>query len=185
MSNVLLQKKVNLIFLIIYLFMYSILLSIIIVLDADTLVYPLIEFPPFEIHQDSHTTNLLMSNAEPGSSMHLATGYFNIPDIYTETIFHKSLANFNILFSHPMANSFQKAKGPAGFIPNAYSFLTNSFYSKIKTLKLHERITCFEYQRSGWTFHSKGLWYTPKNYEFPVLTTVGSSNYGIYTFLHF
>lgn len=142
------------------------------------MVYPLIEFPPFGIHQDSQTTNLLMSNAEAGSTIHLATGYFNLPDIYMNTIFQKSLAKFNILFSHPMANSFQQAKGPAGFIPTAYSYLTNCFYNKIQTLKLQDRITCFEYQRTGWTFHSKGLWYTPKNYEFPVLTAVGSSNYG-------
>lgn len=142
------------------------------------MVYPLIEFPPFNIHMDSQTTNLLMCNTKPGSTMDLATGYFNIPDVYTKTIFQKSLANFNILFSHPMANSFLQAKGPAGFIPTAYSFLTNSFYSQIKTLKLHERISCFEYQRTGWTFHSKGLWYTPKDYELPILIAVGSSNYG-------
>lgn len=147
-------------------------------LDTDTVVYPLIEFPPFEIHHDSQTTNLLMSNAEPGSTMHMATGYFNIPDVYVKTIFEKSLANFNILFSHPMANSFNQAKGPAGFIPTAYSYLTNNFYSLIKTLKHHDRITCFKYQRTGWTFHSKGLWYTPRNYKLPVLTMVGSSNYG-------
>lgn len=152
----------------------------IIILDSDTLVYPLIEFPPFGIHYDSQATNLLMNNAEPGSTIHMATGYFNIPDVYTKTIFQKSLATFNILFSHPMANSFQQAKGPAGFIPTAYSCLTNSFYNQIKTLKLHERIVCFEYKKTGWTFHSKGLWYTPK-YGLPVLTAVGSSNYGIYT----
>ncbi|XP_015366256.1 PREDICTED: CDP-diacylglycerol--glycerol-3-phosphate 3-phosphatidyltransferase, mitochondrial [Diuraphis noxia] len=146
--------------------------------DTDTIVYPVIEFPPFDIHHDSQTTNLLMSNAELGSTMHMATGYFNIPDIYTNSMFHKSLANFKILFSHPMANSFQQAKGPAGFIPTAYSYLTNTFFDKVENLKLHERISCFEYQRTGWTFHSKGLWYTPNNYELPVLTAVGSSNYG-------
>jgi len=112
----------------------------------------------------------------------MATGYFNIPEIYTNTMFQKSLANFKILFSHPMANSFQQAKGPAGFIPTAYSYLTNTFFGEIEKLKLHERISCFEYQRTGWTFHSKGLWYTPNNYELPVLTAVGSSNYGIYLF---
>lgn len=146
------------------------------------MVFPLIEFPPFEINQDSKTTNLLLENAEAGSTMYMSTGYFNIPDLYTNTIFHKSSANFNLLFSHPMASSFQVAKGPAGFIPTAYSCLANSFYSKIETLKLQKRVTCFEYQRTGWTFHSKGLWYSPKNYEFPVLTAVGSSNYGTYFF---
>lgn len=160
--------------------MYDNLLFFILISDADTLVYPLVEFPPFEIHQDSQATKLLISNAEPGSTIDMATGYFNIPDIYTNTIFQKSLANFNVLFSHPMANSFQKAKGPAGFIPAAYSYLTNSFYNQIETLNLHKRISCFEYQRTGWTFHSKGLWYTPKSYELPALTVVGSSNYGKY-----
>lgn len=157
-----------------------ILLFSVITVDTDTLVHPLIEFPPFDIHQDSEVTNLLMGIAEPGSTMHMATGYFNIPDIYTKTIFQKSAGKFEVLFSHPMANSFQQAKGPAGFIPTAYSCLTNTFYNQIETLELKKRITCFEYQRTGWTFHSKGLWYTPKTNKMPVLTAVGSSNYGTY-----
>ncbi|XP_050428108.1 CDP-diacylglycerol--glycerol-3-phosphate 3-phosphatidyltransferase, mitochondrial [Adelges cooleyi] len=146
--------------------------------NSDTIVYPLVEFPPFEIHNDSEITSKLLENAEAESTFNLATGYFNLPDVYTNTIFKKSLANFNVLFSHPLANSFHTAKGPASFIPTAYSCLTNNFYDQIKKFNVQNRIICFEYQRTGWTFHSKGLWYTPKNYKWPIFTVVGSSNYG-------
>lgn len=35
-----------------------------------------------------------------------------------------------------------------------------------------------EYVRPGWTFHAKGLWLQPRDALHPVLTFVGSSNFG-------
>ena len=32
--------------------------------------------------------------------------------------------------------------------------------------------------RPGWTFHAKGLWYSPPGERCPTLTVVGSPNYG-------
>lgn len=145
---------------------------------SDTIIFPLIEFPPFDIHKDSEIVTKLLEHAEAGSTLNLATGYFNLPDVYINTLFKKSKANINVLFSHPMANSFQTAKGPASFIPTAYSVLTNNFCKNIQKYKLENQIKCFEYEKTGWTFHSKGLWYIPKNYKWPVFTIIGSSNYG-------
>ena len=41
-----------------------------------------------------------------------------------------------------------------------------------------ERITLQEYLRSQWTFHAKGLWYTPPFEHLPNLTLIGSPNFG-------
>ncbi|XP_050536024.1 CDP-diacylglycerol--glycerol-3-phosphate 3-phosphatidyltransferase, mitochondrial [Daktulosphaira vitifoliae] len=147
-------------------------------LSSDTVVFPLIEFPPFGIHNDSEIITKFLEHAEAESTLNLATGYFNLPDIYIKTLFKKSKANINVLFSHPMANSFQTAKGPASFIPTAYSVLTSNFYKEVQKYNLENRIKCFEYEKTGWTFHSKGLWYIPKNYKWPIFTIIGSSNYG-------
>jgi CDP-diacylglycerol---glycerol-3-phosphate 3-phosphatidyltransferase len=35
-----------------------------------------------------------------------------------------------------------------------------------------------EYERHGWTYHAKGLWYYLPNSKLPNLTVIGSSNYG-------
>lgn len=42
------------------------------------------------------------------------------------------------------------------------------------------RITILEYQRSGWTYHAKGLWHTLAGRNAPHLTLIGSSNFGKY-----
>jgi CDP-diacylglycerol---glycerol-3-phosphate 3-phosphatidyltransferase len=35
-----------------------------------------------------------------------------------------------------------------------------------------------EYQREGWTYHAKGLWYCDSPEQTPSLTLVGSPNFG-------
>ena len=35
-----------------------------------------------------------------------------------------------------------------------------------------------EYTRPRWTFHAKGLWYSPPGDTRPILTMVGSPNFG-------
>merc|ERR1712222_170389 len=39
-------------------------------------------------------------------------------------------------------------------------------------------IKMVEWQRPEWTFHAKGLWYSPPGEDRPVLTMVGSPNFG-------
>jgi CDP-diacylglycerol--glycerol-3-phosphate 3-phosphatidyltransferase len=40
----------------------------------------------------------------------------------------------------------------------------------------------YEYCKSGWSFHSKGIWFYEKNKEFPSLCVIGSSNYNYRSF---
>ncbi|XP_022203974.2 CDP-diacylglycerol--glycerol-3-phosphate 3-phosphatidyltransferase, mitochondrial [Nilaparvata lugens] len=145
-------------------------------LTNDTLIFPLFELPPFGIHQDSIATKRIIESANQKSTVYLATGYFNLTQTLKNSILFGSQAQFRILMAHPMANSFFKAPGLAGGIPSVYTHIALSFLSLAKKFEQAHRITLFEYQNPGWTFHAKGLWQNIEKNK--MLTLVGSSNYG-------
>ena len=91
------------------------------------------------------------------------------------TIFQE---DYIIHFYSFQANGFQGAKGPAGGIPAAYSLLAKKFYEKLQKANQHNRVSFFEYERTKWTYHAKGLWYYPPESNLPNLTLIGSSNFG-------
>ncbi|KAH8353845.1 hypothetical protein KR084_008486 [Drosophila pseudotakahashii] len=146
--------------------------------QADTWVFPLLEMGQIGIHHDSVVTKRLLSNCVTGSRLKLATGYFNLTQEYMDTLTHKCLAQCSILMAHPNANGFQGAKGPAGGIPAAYTLIAKSFYESLVRRKQNHRVNFFEYEKPGWTYHAKGLWYYLPEARLPNLTLIGSSNFG-------
>lgn len=146
--------------------------------DADTWVFPLIEMGQLGIHHDSVVTKRLFSSSVQGSKFKLATGYFNLTQDYMDTITHQCLAHCSILMAHPNANGFQGAKGPAGGIPAAYTLIAKNFYKKLIKANQEQRVSLFEYEKDGWSYHAKGLWYYLPNSNLPNLTLIGSSNFG-------
>ncbi|XP_054726594.1 CDP-diacylglycerol--glycerol-3-phosphate 3-phosphatidyltransferase, mitochondrial [Anastrepha obliqua] len=146
--------------------------------DADTWIFPLVEMGQIGIHHDSLVTKHLLSSAIESSRFKLATGYFNLTQEYMDTLASNCLAQCSILMAHPNANGFQGASGPAGGIPAAYSLIAKKFYENLVQLKQIHRINFFEYERDGWTYHAKGLWYYLPGASFPNLTLIGSSNFG-------
>jgi len=146
--------------------------------DADTWIFPTFEMGQIGIHHDSLVIDKLLKSTLPGSQLKLATGYFNLTNTYMNTLTKDSLANCSILMAHPNANGFQGAKGPAGGIPAAYTLLAKNFHKSIVAAHQAARITLHEYERPGWSYHAKGIWYYLPNQELPCLTVVGSSNYG-------
>ncbi|XP_049868908.1 CDP-diacylglycerol--glycerol-3-phosphate 3-phosphatidyltransferase, mitochondrial [Pectinophora gossypiella] len=147
-------------------------------LNKDTWVFPLIQMGEFGIRQDEQATLSLLSSAPEGSCIRLATGYFNLTEQYASALLKDCNANVSLLMAHPNANGFLGAAGPAGGIPHAYSLIAQQFKKKIEDLDQSERIRMFEYQRPGWTFHAKGLWYYPPGSNVPWGTIVGSANLG-------
>ncbi|KAH8278715.1 hypothetical protein KR018_007593, partial [Drosophila ironensis] len=146
--------------------------------QADTWVFPLLEMGQIGIHHDSVVTKRLLSSCVAGSRLKLATGYFNLTQEYMDTITHKCLAQCSILMAHPNANGFQGAKGPAGGIPAAYTLIAKSFYESLVRRQQSHRVNFFEYEKPGWTYHAKGLWYYLPEERLPNLTLIGSSNFG-------
>lgn len=145
----------------------------------DTWIFPLVEMGQLGIHHDSIVTQNLFSKAVPESRFNLTTGYFNLTQNYMDKIASDECkASFDILMAHPDANGFQGAKGPAGGIPAAYSQISKNFLKKLIETNQSERIKLHEYERSGWTYHAKGLWYYLPGSYMPDLTLIGSSNFG-------
>ncbi|CAG2057561.1 unnamed protein product [Timema podura] len=146
--------------------------------EADTMIFPLVEMGELGLHQDSEVTRHLLESAQDGSTVHLSSGYFNLTQDYIDCLLHRSYANYHILMAHPTANGFYGAKGLAGAIPAAYTLLATTFLGHIQHADQESRVFVYEFQRPGWTFHSKGLWYSPPGSLLPTLTLVGSSNFG-------
>ncbi|KAJ4444394.1 hypothetical protein ANN_06186 [Periplaneta americana] len=145
---------------------------------GDTWIFPLVEMGQLGLHQDSCVTKKMFETALPGSIIHLATGYFNLTQEYTISIINHSAASFNILMAHPTANGFLGAQGPAGGIPAAYTLLASAFFKQHQISGQEQRIQMAEFQKKGWTYHAKGLWYTLPSQNLPILTLVGSPNFG-------
>lgn len=64
-----------------------------------------------------------------------------------------------------------------------YVHFAKKFLEKVSHHQCQERVKYLEYFKEGWTYHGKGLWYYPAKESLPVLTLMGSSNYGKYTIL--
>lgn len=146
--------------------------------SEDTWVYPLIEMGQFNLHHDSIATEKIFTNALPESKLNIATGYFNLTQTYMNALIASCKAKCDILMAHPTANGFLGAKGIANNIPSAYSQIAKNFYVKLRDAGQTNRIHLYEYQRPGWTYHAKGLWYYLPESTLPDLTLIGSSNFG-------
>ena len=71
--------------------------------------------------------------------------------------------NIELVTASPAANGFFNAKGVSGFIPNAYSLLEQHTWQRLNRAWGRDRSSpasriLREYNRSGWEFHSKGIW---------------------------
>ncbi|KAG5673553.1 hypothetical protein PVAND_003593 [Polypedilum vanderplanki] len=150
--------------------------------DADTWLFPTLEMGQLNIHHDSLVTKKILSEAKVGSSLKMATGYFNLTQTYMDSLVNECKADCSIIMAHPNANGFKGSKFPSSGIPDAYSLLAKKFYKQIKEQKQQKRISLLEYEREKWTYHAKGLWYHSNinnhQSEWPCMTIIGSSNYG-------
>ncbi|XP_048482743.1 CDP-diacylglycerol--glycerol-3-phosphate 3-phosphatidyltransferase, mitochondrial [Plutella xylostella] len=145
---------------------------------ADTWVFPLLQMGEYGITQDEEATQAMLSSAPEGSQLKLATGYFNLTEDYTQTLLQRSKAMISLLMAHPNANGFLGASFPAGGIPHAYSLIAKQFWQRVLETGQAGRIQMMEYEREGWTFHAKGLWYYAPGAGLPCATVVGSANLG-------
>ena len=146
--------------------------------EGDTWIFPTMEMGQLNIHHDSVVTRRILKNVEAGSKLNMATGYFNLTQSLMDTVVKDCEADCSFIMAHPNANGFKGARGPAGGIPDAYTLLARKFLEQIKLHGQEDRISLLEYERQSWTYHAKGLWYTPAESTQPCMTVVGSSNYG-------
>ncbi|KAI6654302.1 CDP-diacylglycerol--glycerol-3-phosphate 3-phosphatidyltransferase, mitochondrial isoform X1 [Oopsacas minuta] len=144
-------------------------------LESDTIIYPTIQMFQHGIIQDLTATRDLFMNTNSTDSVYISSGYFNMPDLFTDT-FTLSKAKFHVLAASEQANGFYKAQGLSRYIPTMYLQLSNQFLELIKDSNKH--IKYYEFQKENWSFHAKGIWYYKNGDDFPFLTLIGSPNYG-------
>ncbi|XP_053393399.1 CDP-diacylglycerol--glycerol-3-phosphate 3-phosphatidyltransferase, mitochondrial-like isoform X2 [Mercenaria mercenaria] len=146
--------------------------------SVDTWLYPLIQMGPFKIKDDEIVTERLFTSSEICDRILLASGYFNLTSRYVDFVINRSSAVFDILTASPETNGFFGSSGISGFVPDAYTRIAKQFHEETCKQCQDQRISLYEYYKPHWTFHVKGLWYYIPDSRLPVLTLIGSPNFG-------
>jgi len=146
--------------------------------EGEALLFPTLQFAPLGINRDAAVTETLLKECRRGWGLCLTSGYFNFTHEYAAAILQPDGARTEILVASPAANSFFGASGAAGLITRAYSLLEEQFYRSIHMCGQEARVALREYHRPGWTYHAKGLWAHQDDDVRPLLTIVGSPNFG-------
>ena len=68
--------------------------------DSDTVVYPLVQMGQYGIQQEEQVMVKMLQEANHGDHIHLASGYFNLPQIYMNPML-KSSAEYSVLAASP------------------------------------------------------------------------------------
>lgn len=159
--------------------------------SIDTWAFPTIQFTPVGVTHDEQVLSEFIAEMPSGSRLQIASGYLNFPP-FLEDLLVKCRAHLDVLLSAPVANGFYNANGVKGALPMAYSLIEQEFYER--TCGRPFEAVLREFNRPKWTFHAKGMWWSPPSTSttasssqadtsetpqtFPQLTIFGSSNFG-------
>ena len=155
--------------------------------SSSTFVVPLVQDASLGICLDEQvTTNVLSAaaSADAAGDVHIASAYFNMTRQYTDVMLDSASSpppsgkRFHVLTASPEANGFFNSRGVSYWVPSGYTFLERSFLRRVADRRLEGAIKVNEYVRPGWTFHGKGMWFYPTGGPLPVMTLVGSPNFG-------
>jgi len=153
-------------------------------LADDTWLVPTVQMGVVGLRQDEECIMRIVGYASREGSLGLASAYFNLtPSL--ETRLAKSPAQVDLLTAAPSAHGWHGASGVARLIPALYKFLEARLLKRLSAqggTEPNARVALFEYARSGWQFHAKGIWYTPPKQKEACLSAIGSSNYGYRSF---
>ncbi|KAG0226542.1 CDP-diacylglycerol--glycerol-3-phosphate 3-phosphatidyltransferase [Actinomortierella wolfii] len=151
----------------------------------DTALFPLIQMGPLGIRQDERVTLSMLDRAlhkgrtDQGlARMFITSGYFNFEEQYSQTIVTASTSNVTLIAASPEANGFFNSSGISKYVPDVYTLIEKRFFETARRLGNEERVKIEEYKRNGWTYHAKGLWIYPPQSQLPVVSTIGSPNFG-------
>jgi CDP-diacylglycerol--glycerol-3-phosphate 3-phosphatidyltransferase len=133
-------------------------------------------FPPgHDFPTDAALTRNLLATArelDSAATVQLASAYLNPTPNLTSTL--SAFQRLHLLTAGPKSHGFapkpdQPRRGD--WVPSIFSAL----YAELETKLPHADF--LYYERSGWTFHAKGLWIL-NGKESLVAAVVGSGNYG-------
>ncbi|GAB9474550.1 Cdp-diacylglycerol-glycerol-3-phosphate 3-phosphatidyltransferase [Globisporangium polare] len=146
--------------------------------EGDAWAFPTIQFTPVDVTHDEVVLSEFIEQLPSNSSLRIASGYLNFPP-FLDDLLVRCGAHLDVLLAAPIANGFFNASGIKGALPMAYSLIEQEFYEKTRTGRGTNLTTVLrEFNRAHWTFHGKGMWWSPSLESPPQLTIFGSSNFG-------
>lgn len=148
---------------------------------TDAWAFPTLQFTPIGVTADEVMLQTFVQQLPAHSSLRIASGYLNFPP-FLDDLLVRCRAHLDVLLAAPVANGFFNAAGVKGALPMAYSLIEQAFYEKARDARTSDRTTTTtvlrEFNRPQWTFHGKGMWWSPTRESAPQLTIFGSSNFG-------
>lgn len=149
--------------------------------ESDAWAFPTIQFTPVDVTHDEVVLSEFIKQLPANSSLRIASGYLNFPPFLDELLVRCG-AHLDVLLAAPIANGFFNANGIKGALPMAYSLIEQEFYEKTRSgggARGASLTTVLrEFNRAHWTFHGKGMWWSPSLESPPQITIFGSSNFG-------
>uniref|UniRef100_K3X456 CDP-diacylglycerol--glycerol-3-phosphate 3-phosphatidyltransferase n=1 Tax=Globisporangium ultimum (strain ATCC 200006 / CBS 805.95 / DAOM BR144) TaxID=431595 RepID=K3X456_GLOUD len=142
---------------------------------TDAWAFPTLQFTPIDVTHDQVVLTEFIEQLPPNSALRIASGYLNFPPFLDELL-TRCNAHLDVILSAPVANGFFNANGIKGALPMAYSLIEQDFYEKTRTRDFTTVLR--EFNRAQWTFHGKGMWWSPTLEHAPQITIFGSSNFG-------
>jgi CDP-diacylglycerol--glycerol-3-phosphate 3-phosphatidyltransferase len=146
--------------------------------DADSLAFLTVQAGYCGLRHDEHVTAaLLTTTASLGGVLNLSTPYLNPPHT-TERLLAMQ-PRLSMLTASPQCHGWAGASGAASYVPAAYAVMEHRTLRRLTAMRGDaQTLRMLEYERMGWEFHAKGLWWSPEEGE-PMASVVGSSNYGL------
>lgn len=141
----------------------------------DTIIFPTLQLGNCGLNHDKSITEEIISWNLKQTRLRIASGYMNFPISYLD-LFSKSQGSLELYTCSPEANGFHSGKGILKYIPDLYLDIAQRTSNHIDNAAKSKQV--FEYYRQGWTFHSKGLWLSPAGIDKPILSSIGSPNFG-------
>ncbi|KAI3600712.1 cdp-diacylglycerol-glycerol-3-phosphate 3-phosphatidyltransferase [Moniliophthora roreri] len=154
------------------------------------MMFPIIQAGQFNVREEEQAMDILFRRANGQSSgekkfeerplIDFTSGYFGLYKPYQDLVLRSRNVDVRIVAASPKANGFYGSKGISGRIPEGYTLLEQRFMKAVaragRFWKESTGVQLLEWLKDGWTYHAKGLWFSPNASSHPVLTLFGSTN---------
>ncbi|KAF9058641.1 hypothetical protein BDP27DRAFT_1432442 [Rhodocollybia butyracea] len=150
--------------------------------SSNRLLLPIIQFRVRE--EESSIPGGVSSISQERPLMDLTSGYFSLYKHYQDFILGTPQVAVRIVAASPKANGFFGLKGISGRIPEGYTSLEQKFMKSVARAATTfawlglglSNVELNEWEKDRWTYHAKGLWFSPRASSLPVLSLFGSTN---------
>jgi phosphatidylserine/phosphatidylglycerophosphate/cardiolipin synthase-like enzyme len=146
--------------------------------SANTVsITPLFQHPHCGVAQERAVLRTLLSSTR--GTLHIHTPYTNFPTDYVDALrarLSTSTRPTHLTVASPLSHSFTTGRGLKALVPGFYAEREQTVLRRLGVCAAALRIR--HYLRSGWVFHSKGMWLDDDDAQ-TTTTLIGSSSFGL------